>query len=767
MAYSPGSFMPYFSNPSISYDGVPTGLTQRDNALTADNTAGIVSNWATCQYNCETSTPYNIDASDGLRDYVEIVWEAQLSEGYTYDVYRNQNCWGNPIAEDVVEMTYRDYTSVPEENYVYAVKSKSIMGESYCSSHFNELTVGFDSGYSIENNECGEGHQDHGDGTCTAIIYSDEGDGYVLSSSDDWNFIHDYPLGEYPSYFGILMGVFGDYSQPNDLFFIRRGFMSFDTAAIPNNMDIQDAKLYLNTHNKGGGELVLLESTRTNFDELVRGDYDECGDTINPVSSTEYLGEININSLQTGNYKSVQLNEHGISNMNLIGKSQICIRSKLDADDIVPTANSNEFAYFYTSESNWPPYLEITYERNLCPLGQNCDPHNFYVGARSFDGIAGSNTGKIYSYDSLTGNAGWFREGQEDGDFFGHAMTTVQGGLEKYTISTAPFYDYVAPFAQGKIYAFDSATGNEIWSLEGNNDFLGGSVSSIYDITGDGFEDLLVGAYHNINPTIQNPRRVYALNGATGEVIWVTDQLILSNVLSFGKGLSGILDVTGDGVADVLVGSSQIGAVIGVKGKVYILDGSDGTILHVIEGENDLDNFGENVLSISDLNDNGYDEIVISAGSYDSGTLQNQGRVFIYDSNTLELITSFEGNDAYDNFGLQIAIVENSIGKERLIVSQYSQDNNYAGTIFSYNLETGTLLWQKSGVNGNILGYKLESIPDINDDEHEDFIAAYGITQPFFIPTKVRVYDGKTGLWIWDVEGDDVNDYFGDSVAGD
>jgi hypothetical protein len=46
MAYLPGTWVPYFSNPDILYDGQPTGrLDLEDNALTIDNSASVVANW--------------------------------------------------------------------------------------------------------------------------------------------------------------------------------------------------------------------------------------------------------------------------------------------------------------------------------------------------------------------------------------------------------------------------------------------------------------------------------------------------------------------------------------------------------------------------------------------------------------------------------------------------------------------------------------------------------------------------------------------------
>jgi len=752
MGYPPGTRISYFSNPDVFYDGIATGTSGRDNARTADNTAGIVSNWAICSYSCETYAPTNLAASQGLRDHVKVTWENW--EDYSYTVYRSAGCSGNIVAENVYGKEFKDYTAEPEISYTYSVRAHSILGDSSCSV----LSV---TGYSIETNECGEGHQDNGDGTCTAMIYASEGDGYIRSSKDGWDLTHDSSIGDYANNFYLTMDVYSFHSESADI--IHRTFIPFDTSLIPNNMDVVSASLNINTSAKGTfGKVIFLESMRENSEILTRDDFGSCGDVLTPVSPSDYFAEVSVSSFLIHQYKTIVLNQNIVDSINRVGITDICVRAKTDADDVPPIASQYyEHVSFTSATSPGPPYLEIVYERNLCEAGEPCDPHNFFVGAKSYDGASGQNRGKIYSYNSSNGGFLWSLEGEGSNDLFGYAIGAVRAGLEKYVLVTAPFYD-----VHGKVYAFDSATGDFVWSRKGNNNYLGGSVTTISDLNNDGKEDVLVGAWQHPAPTIQNSRRVYALSGANGAILWSTPQVIPDANLFFGKSLAEISDITNDGISDVIVGSPQLGSVAGVRGSVYLLDGSDGSMLQVIEAGNDTEDFGVSVASTQDLNGNGYDEIVIGSGSYDGAVSENVGKVFIYDSNSLELITSFEGNDAYDNFGLQVAIITNSLGKDRLLVSQHSQDNGYTGTIFSYNLETGSLLWQRSGSQGSYLGSTLRAIPDINKDGHEDFIANSGVSPVFFIPTKAHVYDGKTGSLIWNVEGENQDDYFGEALGG-
>jgi hypothetical protein len=45
MSYDPGQVIPYYSNPDVNYDGVPTGTAGADNALTINQTAAIVAGY--------------------------------------------------------------------------------------------------------------------------------------------------------------------------------------------------------------------------------------------------------------------------------------------------------------------------------------------------------------------------------------------------------------------------------------------------------------------------------------------------------------------------------------------------------------------------------------------------------------------------------------------------------------------------------------------------------------------------------------------------
>src|SRR5690606_9515937 len=91
-----------------------------------------------------------------------------------------------------------------------------------------------------------------------------------------------------------------------------------------------------------------------------------------------------------------------------------------------------------------------------------------------------------------------------------------------------------------------------LWSFTGQaGDKLGVTLALVGDINGDGVADVAAGAIEN-SANGQNSGRVYVLSGANGQLIHTLSGLSPHGV--FGHGFVGIGDVNGDGVGDIAVG---------------------------------------------------------------------------------------------------------------------------------------------------------------------------------------------------------------------
>jgi hypothetical protein len=169
---------------------------------------------------------------------------------------------------------------------------------------------------------------------------------------------------------------------------------------------------------------------------------------------------------------------------------------------------------------------------------------------------------------------------------------------------------------------------------EATNNFLGISVSSAGDVNGDGFRDVIVGAYGYSS----NKGRAYIFLGGSS-MDNVADVTMTGELSSnrFGISVSSAGDVNNDGYSDVIVGADQYGAN---DGRAYIFLGSavmDNTADVIMTGENPGDFFGLSVSSAGDVNNDGYSDVIVGAYAYNS----SRGRAYIY-------LGGVSMNNAYD-----------------------------------------------------------------------------------------------------------------------
>ena len=205
-------------------------------------------------------------------------------------------------------------------------------------------------------------------------------------------------------------------------------------------------------------------------------------------------------------------------------------------------------------------------------------------------------------------------------------------------------------------------------SLDGSNGFLldgealfahfsGASVSSAGDINGDGFDDVMIGAYYEY--------RHYTLEGFSyvvfGKASGFDAHFNLDNLdgshgsrldvgESNGVSVSGAGDVNGDGFDDVIVGANNAGYVVFGQAAGFdavrdlsSLDGSNGFRLKGVSTRD------ESVSSAGDINGDGFDDLIVSAG--DSGVYVVFGKSSNFEA-TLDL-SSLDGSNGFHLIDLE------------------------------------------------------------------------------------------------------------------
>ncbi|MBL0108772.1 MAG: FG-GAP repeat protein [Ignavibacteria bacterium] len=206
-------------------------------------------------------------------------------------------------------------------------------------------------------------------------------------------------------------------------------------------------------------------------------------------------------------------------------------------------------------------------------------------------------------------------------------------------------------------YGFNSNTGNmdNIADVslagEASGNRFGNSVSKAGDVNGDGYSDVIIGAWGYSSAK----GRAYLFYGGTS--MNNTADIILTGVNTndyFGAGVSGAGDVNGDGFSDVIVGSEGFSSS---TGRAYIFYG--GAVMNnsadvTMNGDSAQNFFGGSVSSAGDVNGDGYSDVIVGAHGYRANT----GKAYVYFGGEIMNSTSdviFTGESADDNFGWSVS----------------------------------------------------------------------------------------------------------------
>jgi hypothetical protein len=311
-------------------------------------------------------------------------------------------------------------------------------------------------------------------------------------------------------------------------------------------------------------------------------------------------------------------------------------------------------------------------------------------------------------------------------------------------------------------------TSDVIMTGEGTYNAFGNVVSGAGDVNNDGYDDVIVGAYRYNS----NTGRAYIYYG--GNLMDSTVDIIINGKGigdEFGRAVSSAGDVNNDGYDDIIVGGPGYSSY---TGRAYIYYGGssvDSTADVTMTGEGTGNYFGWSVSSAGDVNNNGYDDVIVGAYLYNS----NQGRAYIYYGgnsmdNTPDVIMTGEG--AYDRFGVSVSGTGdvNNDGYDDVIVGAYGY-NNYVGRAYIYyggsSMNNTADVIMTGEETGSSLGQSVSKAGDVNNDGFDDVIL--GVTNYNSCTGRAYIYYGGNSMDnTRDVimTGEGTYNFFGCSVSG-
>jgi Ca2+-binding RTX toxin-like protein len=478
------------------------------------------------------------------------------------------------------------------------------------------------------------------------------------------------------------------------------------------------------------------------------------GGTDTVTSFVSFTLPTSVENLVLGGGSAINGTGNSLSN-HLAGNSGANKLSGVEGNDTIDGSGGNDslngsFGTDSLSGSSGNDILDGGTNNDTLNGGADADS---MVGGAGFDSMIGG-TGN----DTLTGGAGTdvLNGGEGDdtavfaGNFADYEITNANGVLKVTdldpiaggndgtntlaSIESLQFADRLVPLVMIDLTDLAPTTGFIIKG-ETSGDAAGISVSSAGDINGDGFDDVIVGAFRGADGGFDAGAAYVVFGGADGfgtldgsgrslidlaTLVPGSGFVIQGDAYDLaGRSVSSAGDVNGDGFDDLIVGAPDGDYYHLHAGEAYVVFGGDdslgtadgtgrsvldlGTLApadgFIIQGDMARDLTGVSVSSAGDINGDGFDDLIVGApygneggirageayvvfgGADGFGTVDATGRSVI-DLTTLVPASGFviQGDTEFDHAGFSAASAGdvNGDGFDDLIVGAPNGNGDYA-----------------------------------------------------------------------------------------
>lgn len=250
---------------------------------------------------------------------------------------------------------------------------------------------------------------------------------------------------------------------------------------------------------------------------------------------------------------------------------------------------------------------------------------DFLVGAPLND-ANGTDAGRAYVFSGATGAVLLTLTGEEAGDNFGSSAGghTSADGLVTLVVG-APG---AGPGDRGAAYVYHGLTTEPhfvITSDETGAQLGAMFVSAVGDVDGDGTVDVYASDWAS-STNGQGSGRVYVHSGADGRLLY--DLAGEAPGDGFGIGVADSGDVDGDGYDDLVIGAWQHASAAPSGGKVYLYSGRDGSLVRAITGKVMGETFGFDTTGMGDVDGDGIVDFLLTS-AYSAVAGGRSGRMFI------------------------------------------------------------------------------------------------------------------------------------------
>jgi hypothetical protein len=295
---------------------------------------------------------------------------------------------------------------------------------------------------------------------------------------------------------------------------------------------------------------------------------------------------------------------------------------------------------------------------------------------------------------------------------------------------------------------------------ESANDQFGWIARPIGDVDGDRVPDFVTSAPSKALGGA-NAGRVYVYSSKRGTLLWTADGEPGDR---FGSGIEAAGDVNGDGAGDVIASAP-------FAGYARILSGRDGTVLHTLKGDSVSEAFGMHVSGLADVNGDRVPDVIVGAPGNPRAPGEFPGRAYVFSGKDGARLFVLKGERAADQFGAAVT-GSSRAGETLLVVGAPAAGPRRTGRAYVYTRLTETPAFVVDADDtGAALAAMFVAVPgDLDGDGTGDvFLSDWSNAARGLSTGRVYVHSGASGRRLFSFTGETAGDGFGSSqsIAGD
>ena len=278
---------------------------------------------------------------------------------------------------------------------------------------------------------------------------------------------------------------------------------------------------------------------------------------------------------------------------------------------------------------------------------------------------SGLDNSLLYRLDGQAGRG----PGEFFGDAFGFSVAGLGDlngdGMPDFIVG-APYANPDSIIDAGSVFVHSGADGQLLRRIDGLSagDQFGFSVAAAGDVDADGKTDFLVGAPHADPNGVFQAGSAYLFSGASDSLLIQLNGT--DSVDELGTSVAGLGDVNNDGKPDFICGApagSPTGP--GRPGKAMVISGLDGSPLHIIIGATANDGTGRSVDGAGDVDGDGAKDFIVGARYADPGQFTDAGTASVYSGTDGKLLHQLNGSSTNEFLGWAVAGVGDVDGNGR------------------------------------------------------------------------------------------------------